>query len=154
MIPENDQKRNDAIDFLVEGMQDMYDEKQPDGTIKRTYAFNSESAWYKGHTINQPFGRCALHLKRVGHLAKDCYNFMSYDRAEEMHRGLLLIEDDYKRSIDAKSSETYKDEHNTQSSLVHILSKNKIEKQITLKGDGRERFMDGFFGKKGQEEED
>lgn len=147
MIPDESEKRNDAIDFLLDGMKEITVQELDDGTVQRDVQFNPDIAWYKGHIINQPFGRCALLIKRTEHLARQAYHFMAPKRAVVLERGLLDIVEDYKRSIDAKSSETYKDKQNTQSALIHILSKNKVEKQYTLKGNAKKTFMDGILGR-------
>jgi hypothetical protein len=147
MIPDESEKRNDAIDFLLDGMKEVNIVQNDDGTISRVAEFNPDIAWYKGHMINQPFGRCALLIKRVEHLSDQAEFFMSPKRASALTRGLRTVIESYKRSIDAKSSETYKDKENTQSSLIHILSKNKIEKQYTLKGDRKKTFMDSVMGR-------
>ncbi len=155
MIPDESEKRNDAIDFLIDGMQDVIQVKQDDGTIKRETQFNPEIAWYKGHIINQPFGRHALYIKRTEHLARQAHFHMSPDRATNIETGLLDIVEDYKRSIDAKSSETWKDKVNSQSALIHILSKNKVEKVYSVKGAAKKTLLDGIMGRDAaQDEED
>ncbi len=155
MIPEDENRRNDVIDFLIDGMQDVTEKTLDDGTTEKVSTFNPEIAWFKGHIINQPFGRHALLIKRFEHLAKQCFNYMYHDRAVVMSSGILDIVDDYKRSIDAKSSEIYKDPQNTQSALVHILSRNKVERQYTLKGDAKRSMMDGIMGRdKNKDEEE
>ena len=154
-IPEDESRRNDVIDFLIDGMQDVNEKINDDGTKEKVATFNPEIAWFKGHIINQPFGRHALLIKRFEHLAKQCFNYMYYDRAVVMSQGILDIVDDYKRSIDAKSSEIWKDANNSQSSLVHILSRNKVERQYTLKGDTKRTMMDGILGRdKNKDEEE
>lgn len=147
MIPDESEKRNDAIDFLIDGMQEITEVERDDGSYEKVSTFNPEIAWFKGHMVNQPFGRHALYIKRTEHLARQAREFMSPDRARIIHQGLMDIVDDYKRSIDAKSSETWKDKDNTQSSLIHILSKNKIEKQYTVKGNKSKTFMDAVMGR-------
>jgi hypothetical protein len=152
MIPEDSEKRNDVIDFLIDGMQDIKSVEQEDGSVRRETEFNPEIAWYKGHMINQPFGRHALMIKQVENLAREAQYFMSPERAEEISSGILSIVESYKRSIDAKSSETYKDANNNQTSLVQLLGKNKQERMYTVKGDAKKTFMDGLLGRDGQAE--
>ncbi len=154
MIPDESEKRNDAIDFLIDGMSEIREVQQADGTTQRISEFNPEIAWYKGHIINQPFGRFALYLKRFENMAQQAYSHMSPDRARIMEKGILNIVEENKRSVDAKSSETYKDKQNTQSALIHILSKNKVEKQYTLKGDAKKSFIDGIMGREAAADEE
>ena len=145
MIPETDQQRNDGLDFLIDGYQDLIFEKQPDGTITQKWAFNPDIPWFQGHMINQPFGRHALFIKRLDTLAKWCYYFMSPERAKEISQGLLDIRDEYKRSIDGKSSETYRDKDNNQSSLLNLLFNRTIERKYQVKGVDEKSFIDGIL---------
>ena len=154
MLGEDEQKRNDAIDFLIDGMQDIIKVEQPDGSYKLETRFNPEIAWYKGHMINQPFGRCALYIKRLEHVAELAENFMFSGRALILKKGIMLIVEEYKRSIDAKSSETWRDKNNSQSALIHLLSRNKTERQITLKEDAKRSILDDWLGKDKNKEEE
>jgi len=149
--PDESEKRNDVIDFLIDGMQKWTDVEQDDGTFKKQAVFDPEIAWYKGHIINQPFGRHALLIKQTENLADQAQFFMTPERANVIKHGLIQIVESYKRSIDAKSSETWKDKNNTQSALIHILSKNKQEKLYTIKGDAKKSFLDGIMGREGED---
>ena len=136
MIPQNEQNRNDIFDFLVDGMHEKKERMNPEtGLIEMVNEFNPRVAWAKSHIINQPFGRHEFERQNLEGLANLAFHYMSYEAAVILREGILMLCTAYDRSIDAKSSEIYKDKHNTQSALVHILSKNKVEKQLTLKGD-------------------
>ncbi len=150
MIPDDSEKRNDAIDFLVDGFKELEDVQQDDGTIAKEYVFNHEIPYYQGHLINQPFGRYVLMIKRTESLAEDAKDFMCADRAENVSSGLTRLIKAHKRSIDAKSSETYKDAKNNQSALIQILSKDKQERLYTVKGDVKNSIMDGILGRNAQ----
>lgn len=154
MVPNSEERRNDALDFITDGMKEIVEQPNDQGMLEKVIIFNPDIAWYKGHVINKPFGRMALQIKNLERLAKECKNFMSPDPAKEMEESIMRVVDAYKRSVDAKSSETYKDKHNTQSSLIHILNKNKVEKQYTVKGDAERTFLSGLLGRQAQAERD
>lgn len=154
MIPKDENNRNDVFDFVVDTMKDIVEKTNDDGTLSRTAEFNPDIAWAKGHMINQPFGRQILRLFQWEHLGPQCYNHMSLERAREMAEGIKMIGIDYRRSIDAKSSETYKDPHNTQDSLMHLLSKNKIVRQYDVKGDVQRTMLDGILHRDSQKDQE
>lgn len=79
---------------------------------------------------------------------------MSPQRAEVMSNQIMDIVTSYKRSTDAKSSESLRDKHNTQSTLIDKINRGKIERAITLKGEAKASMMDGFMGKDGNREEE
>ena len=151
---DNENRRTDALDFLIDGMQEIIEEQNADGTKEYKTKFNPKSAWYKGHIINQPFGRYALWLERLEGLAKSCYDNMWTGRAHIIAEGILRAVESHRRSIDAKSSETYRDERNTQSSLIHILTDKSIERKYTLKGDEiKKGLFAGMMGRRSEEDD-
>ena len=152
MIGQEEHNRNDVLDFLVDGMQVVTEKENEDGTIEYISRFDPEIAWTKGHMINQPFGRSILRLNQFEALGKECYNNMYAARAKVMAEGIRQIGVGYRRSIDAKSSETYKDPHNTQDSLVHIISKNKIVRQYDVKGERSQSFIDSVLHRDAQKD--
>lgn len=154
MIPVNEQNRNDIFDFLVDGMHEKKERLNPEtGMIEKINEFNPRVAWAKSHIINQPFGRHEFWRQNLEALAYTVHHYMYHDRAEEVKQGLLLICNSYDRSIDAKSSEIWRDKHNTQSSLVHVLTRNKVERDVRIKGDKATGLAKTFgFGKDNDEE--
>lgn len=154
LVPNNEERRNDTLDFISDGMKEIIDMPNEQGIMEKQIMFNPEIAWFKGHVINKPFGRLALQLKNFQRLGIECHKYMSPARAADMASSISLIVDGYKRSIDAKSSETFKDKNNTQSSLIHIINKNKVEKQYTVKGEAAKGILAGLMGRQGQAETD
>lgn len=153
LIPQNDQNRNDVFDFLADGMHERKEQVNADGILESINVFNPKIAWYQSHIINQPFGRMALYMESLENLALMCHDNMYAARAEPMKRDLLLWLDANKRSVDAKSSETWRDKNTVQSAMIHLLSRNKTEKTLTLHGDKKKGIAQAFgFGK--EEEED
>jgi len=154
MIPQNDQNRNDVFDFLADGMHERVERINEDGVLEISNEFNPKIAWYQSHIVNQPFGRMALHLESLYNLALMCKDNMSHDMAVPMERDLKLILDAYKRSVDAKSSETWRDKNNQQSAMIHLLSRNKTERTLTVHGDKKAGLGKIFGLSKDDDEED
>lgn len=145
MIGHDEQNRADLFDFLVDGMKEVVERQNDDGSVTSSAEFNPEIAYFKGHMINQPFGSFVKRQIQFENMAEECFNFMSYDRAVDFAKSIKRLAKPYRRSIDAKSSETYKDAHNTQDSLVHVVSKNKVVRQYDVTGQNKQSFVDGFL---------
>ena len=81
---------------------------------------------------------------------------MSKPRAKVMAQQIMAIGASFRRSIDAKSSESLRDKLNTQSTLIDKLNRTKSERAITFKGEMKRSLKDAFLGKEAerQAEED
>ncbi len=91
-------------------------------------------------------------LKRLEFRANDSSNHMTGPRALGIRKQIFGIIDSYKRSIDAKSSESRRDANNSQSTLIDKINRNKVEKMYTVKGEAKKSFMAGMLGRDGQQE--
>lgn len=155
MIPEGSKAHNDLIDILIEAAQKVEEVDQPDGSKQKQMVADPEILWWKTNIVNSPhFGRFAYELKGFEHLAEQCYNNMSNPRAAVMAQQILAIASSFRRSIDAKSSESLRDKQNTQSTLIDKINRNKIEKAFTLKGEAKRTFKDALLGKEAEREMD
>ena len=146
-IPESQKQHNDLIDIVVEASQNVEEITLEDGRTQKELVLDPEIIWWKTQIVNCPtFARFAFELKTFEHLAVQCYDNMSKKRADTIARQILAIVASFKRSIDAKSSESLRDKNNTQSTLIDKINKNKIERAYTLKGEAKKTFMDGIMG--------
>ncbi|HEY4481627.1 MAG TPA: hypothetical protein VI489_02120 [Candidatus Brocadiaceae bacterium] len=153
MIPESQKQHNDLIDFLSDACQRVEEIELPDGTKEKQLVTDPEIAWWKTLLVNSPtFGRFAFELKNFEGLAAQCHNNMSKPRAVVMTQQIMAIGASFRRSMDAKSSESLRDKLNTQSTLIDKLNRTKSERAITLKGEMKKSFMDGMLGREGQRE--
>ena len=151
----NEEKRNDAIDFLIDSFQEVKDRTNPDtGETERVSEFNPKIAWFQAHNINASFGRYAMLLERWENLATKCYSMMSPEPAAELAKDIMLKLNEHKRGIDGKSSETWRDKNNSQSSVFQILSNKRQEKVYTVHGDAKNSFLDGLLGKEARREQE
>lgn len=147
-IPQTDKPHEDIFDLLADACQKQHSVLQPDQTYKLENILDPETIWWKTNLVNSPiFARFAYTLKSYELLAHQCKNFMSGERADVLSEQLLEDVQNYKYSVDAKSSETLRDKNNTQNSLVHIATRNKIERQYTMKDEGKKSILDGLKGK-------
>lgn len=149
MIPESDKPTNDIVDMIIEGCQTIETIKGRDGAETRQLTLNPKKVWYKTHIINSPtFGRYALYREMLEDKATQCFYNMSTSRAQKLANEILDLCESYDFSIDAKSSEILRDKNNTQSNLIDKINRNKIEKQYTIKDEVSKGMLDGFLGRK------
>ena len=75
------------------------------------------------------------------------------ERAKDFAHQVVDIGTSYRRSIDAKSSESQRDKINSQSTLIDKINRNKIEKVYTSKiEDTKKSFADIFLGRDKEKE--
>lgn len=154
MIPDSQKPHNDLIDILIDACQISIDVRLEDGSFEKHQILDPETVWWKTHLINSPtFSRFAYELKSFESHAFQCKNNMSPQRAEVMERQILEVVANYKRSVDAKSSESLRDKHNTQSTLIDKINRGKIERAVTLKGEAKASMLDSMLGKDNREED-
>lgn len=135
--------------MIIEGCQSIETVRQRDGTETRQLTLNPKKVWYKTHIVNCPtFGRYVLYREMLEDKASQCFYHMSRERAQIMANQIIDICESYDYSIDAKSSECLRDSHNTQSTLIDKINRNKIEKQYTIKDEVKQGMLDGFLGRK------
>ncbi len=84
-------------------------------------------------------------------MAVQCQTKMSPEAADELSRDILLVLNEHKRGVDGKSSETWRDKNNNQSSTFQILANKTDRKVYTVQGDAKKTFMDGLMGRDGAE---
>lgn len=153
MLPDTQKDHNDVIDLITTACNIIREVPQADGSVIYQPEIESEIVWWKTHLINSPyFGRFALVLKRLEFRANDASNHMTAARAGGIRKQIFGIIESYKRSIDAKSSESRRDENNAQSTLIDKINRNKVEKMYTVKGEAKKSFMAGMLGRDGQQE--
>lgn len=150
MSAESDYEVNhrDITSIMKDGMIVAVEKKGKDGKPEIEWRINDKSAWWKTHVINSPrFGLLAEALEDFATLINDCKYSMSAPRAAVVEKQLLGIVDVYRRSIDAKSSETMRDGRNAQTALVDKYLRNKQERVYDIKDGLKKSFLDGILGK-------
>ena len=153
-IPESQKSHNDIIDMIIEGCQTVEDVPQPDGSVQKQLVLDPEIPWWKTQLVNsETFGRYAFEFKEFERLSVSCYDNMSSERAHSLAQQILGVCNSFKRSIDAKSSESKRDKNNTQTTLVDKIIKNKQERVYQMKGEMKKSLMDGIMGREAARED-
>jgi len=154
-IPETEKMHNDVVDFLIEASKTHQDIPNLQGGTDKQLIVNPKKIWYKTQNINSDkFGRFVFVLEEFANMALDAFNHMSPERANVIANQIMRKVESYNFSIDAKSSETVRDNNNNQANLLHILTHKTIEKKYNVKGEGKRTLLDGMLGRQGQSEMD
>ena len=150
MLQEGPSKPNDLIDLLTEAAQ-LVIETEENGIKKKEIVPDSESLWMQTKMVNSPtFARYILKLRELYDLAANAKDNMCAERAQVLSEQILAKYKSHKYSIDAKSSETLRDAHNSQASLNHIIVKQHTDRSITMKEEAGKTFGDALMGREKQ----
>jgi len=155
LVPEGQPKYNDLIDIIIESAKKTVEVPQIDGTMANQTIIDPEVIWWKTGSVNSSmFSRFAFELKEFERMATEAFTHMTKERARIFGHQVIDIGTSYRRSIDAKSSESLRDKNNSQSTLIDKINRNKIEKVYTAKGEIKKGMWDGIMGRDGQRERD
>jgi hypothetical protein len=153
--PEGQPKYNDLIDIIIQSSQKTIDVLQKDGSVTKEQIIDDDTIWWKTGSVNSnAFGRFAFLLKELERMALECVNYMHKDRALQMAHIIMEIGLSYRRSIDAKSSESQRNAQNSQSTLIDKINKNKVERVYTMKDQMNKSLLSGFLGRDREKDEE
>lgn len=148
MIPEGTPKYNDLIDIVIQASQKTVDVQQKDGTITKEQILDEDTVWWKTNSVAaNTFGRFAFELKELERCALRAPDNMCEERARNLGYEIMEIGISYRRSIDAKSSESQRDKQNSQSTLIDKINKNKVERVYTMKDKVKGSLFDSIIGR-------
>jgi len=154
-IPESQRQHTDLIDVLMEGSQTVEEVEARDGTMSKQLVLDPKKVWYKTHLINAAtFGRFAFELETFESMAPQCFHNMSLNRASVMASQINKIGENFEYSVDAKSSESLRDSHNSQGTLIDKIIRNKSERIYTMKGEAGKSMWSGIMGKDREKDEE
>lgn len=153
--PEGTAKYNDLIDIIIQSSQKTIDVQQKDGTVTKEQIIDDETIWWKTGSVNaNTFGRFAYELKEWERTSLLAENNMSIPRAMQIGHEIMEIGISYRRSMDAKSSESQRNAQNSQSTLIDKINKNKVERVYTMKDQAKKSLFDGFLGREREKDEE
>jgi hypothetical protein len=147
--PEGQERLNDLVDIAIQSSSKTIPIKHPDGSVTYEQIIDDDTMWTKTLSVySNKFSRMVFALKEWERMGKKALQNMSPERAAIMMKDVEEIGISYRRAIDAKSSESMRDDNNSQSTYLDKIARNKVEKVYTTK-DGRKSsgFMDFVMGK-------
>ncbi len=155
MLEESEKDHSGVIDFITDACKVLREVEGPDGKLLEQLVLDTERVYWKTHNVASPyFGRSVLELKQFENCALDCFDHMSFPRAQVLAKQITQGVLAYKYSIDAKSSESQRDKNNASMTLVDKLNKNKSEHVYTVKGDAKRTIMDGILGRDAEKDQE
>ena len=147
-MSESQREHNDVLDILSDALKVMKNVEEPDGTIIEKAVIDPRIAWYKTQNIaSNQFGGLGFELEIFRALKEQCFFNMSQPRAIVLSSQLDGPIQAWERSIDAKSSETTRDRHNSLSNLIDKLNKKTSERMYTMKGGLNRSLWSGIIGR-------
>ena len=145
----------DLLDVILQASQKKVEVgKSPDGKAIMEDQIEAEIIWWKTLMVNaNTLGRFAFRLKEFERLAFEAQNNMSTDRAIDFAHTVIDIGASYRRSIDAKSSESMRDKENSQSTLVDKINRSQVERIYTANGKVAKNFLDDLLHREHADDE-
>lgn len=132
---EAERKHRDLIDIVLEAVREPAVARRPDGTEEIISVTNNEILWWKTLVVgSEVFARLALELKEWERMAEECYYNMEPERAAVLAAEIKGIANSYKRSIDAKSSESSRGDNIVTATLIDRVNKSNIDKTLHVEG--------------------
>jgi len=148
MSVEEDDHLKDLIALINFGSHNVVEKVDENGVMRRTLELDPRRIYYTTRLVNSQFlGRAVVKFLELKKLADEAINFMTPKRAEIAKKDLMTRFDNFHYGIDAKSSETVRDKDNNQSSLLHLIRKEKIEKELKFSDQKSQKMLSKWLGK-------
>lgn len=143
----------DIIDLLSHASHENMEYLDEHDKPQMTSAVDHEHYYWGTRLVNtQHLGEAVVKFKRLEQKAYEAKYFMTAERAKIAKEYILALYKQYKYGIDSKSSETSRDKDNNQSSLLHLIRKQTVEKEFTAKNDKTRKLLSGFLQQKDPDE--
>ena len=154
-VSDGQEKHNDLIDLIIQASTKTVNIKNDDGAIYQEQQMDADSIWWKTHTISSnKFGALAFEIKEWERMAQQSHENMCEERANQISHDIMEISQSFRRSIDAKSSESLRDKNNSQSVLIDKVGRNRVEKVYTMKDQVNKSLINSFLGRDRERDEE
>ena len=154
MIPDSDSQHSNHVIDLINTAAHHLEDVEFEGKIQKQLMLDPESIYWATRSINSnTFGRFVYELKNLESLAHQAKNHMMPQRAQVFQDYILRLVDSYKKSVDGKASESVRDKHNSQLTLIDKLAKNKQERVYTMKDEMKRSLWSGLMNKEAESEQ-
>jgi hypothetical protein len=155
MIPQSEPEHKDLVDVLIQSVQRVESIEQEDGTTAKSLVIDPKSLYYKTLIVASPhLARFVLELENFNNLSEQSQSFMSRTRSFALSKQIQELARAYMYSIDSKSSESIRENGSAQSTLIDKISRNKIERSYSVKGEKRRSFLDAMMGRDKEDDMD
>ena len=147
MIPEGTQKYNEAIDIVIQSASKYEPMEQKDGSVIMEQIIDSEKLWWGFNKIDSDkFGALSFEVKEFERMGDEAFNCMCTERAQQYKDQILAIGESVRSSIDALSSQSRRDKHNSRQTKLDTLVRNKSEHVYSIEDKAKKGGMASLFG--------
>lgn len=155
VIPDASPRYNDLVDAIIQHATKIVEVENDDGTKTMQEIIDDEIFWWSTLDVNsEKFSRFAFEVKEWERQALIAFDNMPKERAIQTGRDIIEIGKSWRRSMDAKGSESRRDKHNAKSTILDKIGRNKVERIYTQKGQIEKGFTDSFLGRKQKDDMD
>lgn len=153
-IPTTDTAVQNAADFIISGAQEVRPIYNPNtGKDEPTIVMNAKAIGWMSQTVaSNKLGLLATNVEILSGMAEQGDEHMPQERASFLRRFLDGYIQSVKFGINAKSSETTRDNKNPHNNVVQMFAK-QPSPYIKEDEDIQSRGMAGFFGRRESREE-
>lgn len=152
MSYDNDDHLRDVVDILTHSAHERLEYEEA-GETKSKLEMDPELLFWGTRMVNtNKLGEAVVAFKRLEEKAEECKNFMTSKRAEIAEKYLRSMFKQYKYGVVSKSSETVRDKHNNQASMMHLLRKQSVEHEFNSKDEAGRKLLSSWLGKRDPEE--
>jgi hypothetical protein len=150
---QDDINMKDVIDLLSHASHEKIEKIDENDRPYIDSSVDHEHYYWGTRMVNtQHLGEAVVKFKRLEQKANEAKYFMTAGRAKVAREYIMALYMQYKYGIDSKSSETSRDKDNNQSSLLHLIRKQTVEKEFTAKNDKTRKLLSGFLQQKDPDE--
>ena len=153
--PREQPQSKDLLDIILQSAQTSQEITDSTGTTRKELVVDPEIVWWKTLMVSSnTLGRFAFELKELERMAFEAFNNMTRDRAKDFAHTVIDIGSSYRRSIDAKSSESVGvNKENSISTLVDKINRSQVERIYTAKGNVGKGFLNDLLHRDQSQEE-
>ena len=152
--PQNQLQHQDVLDFITDGCQTIEEVITENGR-ELQLVINPKKIGYKTQNVNSMlYGDFVTESEYFLSLAEQASYNMSKPMADSIKKQIESIFRSWDYGMDAKSSESVRDGHNAQTTLIDKFVKNKQERIVTLRDEAKKGFLKGLGLSKDEEERD
>ena len=142
----------DVISLIMASTNKIEYLESADGIPVRQEVSDPEVIYYMTRSVNNSrFNNFVFHFKQFEGMGDQCVHSMSIERARVIKEGIESLCASFKRSVDAKSSESVFDKNNRQKTFIDVLSSSKEERIVTVNSKDSKTIKEAIFGRHEQE---
>ena len=147
-IPDAERTRNDVVDLLQDAAKIWVEVEDEHGNPRKESQLDAEQIYWSTRNVDNPhFGSMAKELLKLENMADEAEDHMMPERAMVFKRQIMAICKVYRKSIDAKSSETRMDKLNSKPNLIDKFLKRESSHRLTIDEKVKSSVLEAFKGK-------